>query len=190
MLQCSSVLNLEVRVMHPSLLVSNYVSAGFVKVCDVCPDNSNKYHWIYKNIDTYIMISDHRSWVYFIVEDDEIVKVGETGNPLGISKKFSEYTSIEDQPLTGTTSRFGRLASFTAYGDTDAWLKDVLSKSVKQKKVSLWAKQCDAVSIVSITVNGTPIKITSHFHKDLEAKIIEHIINETECYPKYNKSKK
>jgi len=51
----------------------------FERVCDVSK-NSSDDSWFYDNVNEEIMFSQHRSWVYFIVVDNEIVKTGLHGN--------------------------------------------------------------------------------------------------------------
>ena len=57
------------------------------------------------------------------VDGETIVKIGETGNPLGIR------TSRTDQPLKGTKCRFGRLISHRN-DVTDQSIRDTLEESV------------------------------------------------------------
>jgi hypothetical protein len=61
--------------------INSYLKDGFEKVCDVIQTYGE---WKYTNINRELMYYTHTSWVYFIVENEEIVKCGETGNPLGI----------------------------------------------------------------------------------------------------------
>ena len=100
------------------------------------------------------MFSPHNSWVYFIVDGDTIVKVGETSQPLGIE---SEY---HNQPITGTKSRLGRYRK----GDqTDTYIRNELVESVKNNQVSIWARKCELK-----VINEIQDKITSEilkFHK-------------------------
>ena len=62
--------------MNPVFNIRHYKKDGFQKVCNV---NQFAGEWHYSDIDTELMFCNHRSWVYFIVVDDEIVKGGETG---------------------------------------------------------------------------------------------------------------
>lgn len=87
--------------------ISSYLCDGFKKVCDVRINNNI---WYYENIDTELMFSDHCSWIYAIVDQNTIIKIGETSRPLGILPK-SKKTSIDIQPLTGSKSRLGRYRS-------------------------------------------------------------------------------
>ncbi len=167
--------------MHPALNVKNYANDGFVKVCNVVllTDDS----WMYENINYETMFKDHRSWVYFIVVDDEIVKVGETGNPLGIESgtRFRGWK----QPLTGTTSRFGR---YRKGDNTDAYIRKSLELEAIEGRVSLWAKECPLVES-AVTIQGKEIKTKSSIHKSLELDILKFIL-EQKCWPKLNKSMK
>ena len=160
------------------LNINNYTQEGFVKVYDVTEDYNG--HWYYKNIDKTIMYAEHKSWVYFIVVDEEIVKIGETGNPLGIQ------TLTENQPIKGTTSRLGRYRS----GDgTDAYIRQELKNEVTQGRVSIWARKCDIVQVQTI-VGGNSITSTTTLHKSLEQDYLKHIVEHTRSLPKLNKSHK
>jgi hypothetical protein len=120
-----------------------------------------------------------------IVDGQEIVKVGETGNPLGIR------TSRSDQPLKGTKCRFGRLISFATNdsGDTDERIRNELFESAKEGNVSLWAKRCETVPFEEI-IAGKKRTVVHSSHKDLEMAYLDHIYQETGSYPRCNMSRK
>ena len=137
----------------------------FKKVCDVIEDIDGT--WNYINIKKDIMYDDHRSWVYFVVNDNKIVKVGETGVPLGIAKANC------NQPLKATTNRFGRLAYFPKDA-TDCRIRTALSESVRKGKVSLWAKKCP-INKVSIKLGTKTTALSSVYHKELEVTILDYM---------------
>lgn len=161
-------------------IITDYVQDGFVKVCEVCEDH--KGHWYYKNIDKEVMYADHNSWVYFIVVGNEIVKCGETGNPLGIRLNQKEY-GRELQPIKGTTSRMGRLRN----GDgTDTYIRKELCEHVANDQVSIWARRCDKVQ-TTITIAGKPHITKLSIHKDLELDYLRHFVEKDGQLPPLNK---
>ena len=163
--------------------IKQYVQDGFVKVCDVAECGYG--HWYYKNIDRKVMFDPHKSWIYFVVLDGEIVKIGETGNPLGIESNL-DYAGYESQPKKGTMSRFGRYRN----GDgTDSFIRGALRKQVKAGRVSLWAKRCDMVEM-ELTIAGQKQTTLTSFHKDLELRYLTHFVNHVGCLPKLNKAHK
>lgn len=165
------------------LNIKNYIKDGFVKVCEVAEDN--QHQWYYKNVNKDIMFDPHRSWVYFIVVDDEIVKVGETGNPLGIKGGYINQ-GWESQPKKGTSSRLGRYRN----GDgTDAYIRQTLYKEVQDGRVSIWALRCEMI-VANVTIAGQPHSTMTSFHKDLEIKYIKHFVQYMGQLPKLNKSHK
>lgn len=173
--------------LHPAQDINTYIDDGFVKVCNISPA-STKSKWIYEDINFPVMYSEHKSWVYFMVSGDQIVKIGETGNPLGIRKKKS------DQPLTGTRSRLGRYSSFGTTGtgkdsDTDAYVRESLQGDVPSGKVSVWAKQC-LIMNYELKVAGQNVTAYGTLHKDLELRYIDHFVNKSGELPIFNKSRK
>ena len=164
--------------MNPALNINTYAADGFVKVCDVCRDSENR--WFYENIVDSLMFSEHRSWVYFIVVGEEIVKVGETGNPLGVRMKTS------NQPKFGTEGRFGRYRGGDA---TDWYIRDELSTEVQQGRVTLWARRCEMVSL-SVSIGGQEDSTMTSFHKDLEMRYMDYIFGQTGSLPRLNKARK
>jgi hypothetical protein len=172
--------------LHPALDINNYIQDGFVKVCDVCDDSYYGYRdWYYKNINKEVMFSEHNSWVYFIVIDNKIVKVGETGNPLGIPSKRL-YEGYERQPKKSTQSRLGR---YLAGAGTDYDIRCGLINEVKEGKVSIWAKKCQVIE-TNITIAGVEQTTLTSFHKDLEILYLKYIVSQTGSLPRCNKSHK
>lgn len=164
--------------LDPSLNINSYVSDGFEKVCDVVAAGE---WWEYININRKLMFSNHKSWVYFIVDNDIIKKVGETGNPLGL-----EHSHIPGQVRTGTMSRFGR---YMRNGDSDLRVREGLFESVKNGTVSLWAKMCPFQKF-TVQIQGTDTEVNLSFHKDLELAYLDHIYRNTGSYPEMNACRK
>ena len=164
--------------------LETYVNDGLQKICDVqmkYADGYDSCEWYYSNINEALMYLDHKSWVYFIVDGDTIEKVGETGNPLGIRKTRDNYRYFEDQPISGTRSRFGRLARFD--DATDGRIRRELKESVNKGTVSLWARKCE-IKDFEVMVGGELITTKITFHKELELQYIDKI------YPRLNQCRK
>lgn len=166
------------QVYMKALSVHNYTKDGFVRLCKVEQDYDNK--WLFSKINSQLMFDEHRSWVYFIVVDDVIVKVGESGNPLGVPLKNS------CQPKTGTEGRIGRYRG----GDgTDEYIRTALRDAVKAGKVSIWVRKCDIVQ-VNIDVAQTARTVQTTFHKHLEMMYLDYIFAKTGRYPELNVCRK
>ena len=152
--------------MKNVLNINNYIQDGFYKIADAKEElGTDKWSLINQHEDLY---SEHRSWVYMIVDGDEIVKLGETGNPLGIKKKY------DDQPIIGTQCRFGRLRGYgnpRMTDDTDVRIRTHLQESVEQGTVSLYAKKCEE-RIVTETIAGKTVEIKLQSHKDIEQQML------------------
>lgn len=170
-----------------ALNIHNYTLDGFKKVCDIKISPKNSKHWYYENIDQSIMYADHKSWVYFIVENDEIIKVGETGNPLGIRKNSHSWYNNNPQPLSGSKCRLGRYIN----GDqTDADIRETLFESINNNnKLSFWAKQCTYI-VTPFTIWGNAYgNSVATIHKDLEKKYLDFIVEEFGTLPRLNKGR-
>lgn len=163
--------------------IKNFVDDGFVKVCDV---EGNSYEWFYKNINKELMFSPHRSWIYFIVVNSLVYKVGETGNPLGIRESY-RYGFRELQPVSSSKCRLGRLRK----GDnTDAYIRHSLQEDIANGvNVSIWAKACK-VSILSETIAGSAFEVQFSSHKDIEKSYLEHFKQTAGRLPELNKASK
>jgi hypothetical protein len=169
--------------MNPVFNIGHYKKDGFQKVCDVKEFASE---WYYCNINTDLMFLEHYSWVYFIVLDDEIVKGGETGNPLGISENWI-YGNKEAQPKKSSKSRLGRYRN----GDgTDGYIRRSLRSAINEgRKVSIWAKQCP-IKLIKENVGGELVTIRHSFHKDLEQAYLRHFVAQANRLPWLNKAHK
>jgi len=165
-----------------ALNINSYITDGFKKVCDVRLMGGHSLEedgWRYANINEDLMFSRHRSWVYFIVSGDEIVKVGETGNPLGIRTRNSI------QPAISSTSRLGRLRNKDG---TDAYIRQNLNGEVVKGLVSIWAKKCDVIYI-NLLVGGKQTNIKTTVHKNLELEYLDWMM-ESYYHPRLNKCRK
>jgi hypothetical protein len=172
------------RNREKTLNINEYINDGFEKVCDV-----TKYgvDWMYKNINKDLMYSDHNSWVYFIVENETIVKCGETGNPLGIPEQRGYLWEYPIQPVGNSKSRFGRLRK----GDgTDAFIRAGLRKSINSGNiVSLWAKKCK-IHTLAESLQGQTRRVETTIHKSVELMYLEHFKSNAGHLPLLNKSLK
>lgn len=165
------------------LNINTYKGDGFEKVCDVNVEWDES--WYYTNINRKLMFSTHKSWIYFIVLDDQIFKIGETGNPLGLEMSLIDNYP-EKQPKTGTKSRLGRYRK----GDgTDKALRDLLEYEVRHNRVSIWAKYCDLIE-VEVSIGGIKSKTYTSFNKDIELRYLDHIVKHTGKLPLGNKCRK
>lgn len=162
--------------------INNFVNDGFEKVCDVILADG----WKYKNINQDLMFSSHRSWVYFIVCGKTVVKVGETGNPLGIEESYL-YGDFELQPATNSKSRFGRLRK----GDnTDAYIREALrTRLIAGERISLWAKKCSIV-VVNESIGGNKKSVVTSKHKSIEQEYLKYFETFARRFPELNKIKK
>jgi hypothetical protein len=163
--------------------INSYINDGFEKVCDVLCTKTKE--WYYSNINSKLMFSEHNSWVYFLVIDDSIVKCGETGNPLGIPSRTTFLR--EQQPASGTKSRFGRLRT----GDgTDKYLREnTVEYVLSGSNISLWAKKCPKTAR-QVTVAGQTFEVYATMHKDLEMLYLDYFKHHAGCLPLFNKATK
>ena len=164
--------------------IDTYKKDGFVKVADVLKHYDGT--WALENQHEYLW-SDHRSWVYAIVVGQEVVKIGETGLPLGIRKKRERYYKWP-QPVIGTHNRFGRLRGFgevrnPEWKDTDVRIRRALLE--EQEPISLWVRKCE-VATLPITVYGQQEQTQHAYHKELEKAYLTRIEQETGCLPRLN----
>lgn len=174
---------------YPTNDVRHYKENGFIKVCDVAMGERGT--WVYHNIKKDYLFSEHSSWVYFVVDDNEIVKIGESGNPLGIKPKTEISVVVngknEPQPVANSTSRFGRLRRVNnTQFDTDMWIRQNLLESVRNNKVSLWAKKCDTV-YSDVQVGNKTEKIMLAMHKELEQSYLAYFQKHNYSLPRLNK---
>lgn len=167
---------MKTTLKQQALDIRSYQADGFERVCKVAPTLDGK--WLYEKIRCDIMYANHSSWVYFIVVDNEIVKVGETGVPLGI-------LSTGGQPRSNSDNRFGR---YRGGDNTDAYIRQALWTEAVQGRVSLWAKKCPVVQN-EVNLAGSKFKLKAAFHKELELKYLDHMASKS-VWPRLNKMRK
>jgi hypothetical protein len=169
---------------NPVLHIDNFKADGFEKICNVKLYYDDK--WIYTDIDYGLMYSEHNSWVYSIVVDDFIGKIGETAQPLGIRSDRIRDGWV--QPVTGTKCRLGRVANMKSSGkrdDTDQVIRETLNPLLKDKvKVSIWAKKCEIVTVTEM-IQGKPVNLNLTKHKDLELFYLNYFADNY-CSPLLN----
>ena len=161
--------------------INNYIEDGFSKVCDVILHPDRDDQWYYENVDYNFVGPDKKSWLYFIVKDDEIVKCGESGNPLLLETKGKN-----PRWKKGTFSRLGRYINGCT---TDTVIREELYSAVKKGQVSVWAKQLP-VTTVEIQVMGETKIVERSIHKDLEMVYLDHFVTEYGNLPPLNKGRK
>ena len=161
--------------------INHYTTLNWQKVCKV-----NKHHdqWYYSEVDQDLMFSEHRSWVYAITVDDTIVKIGETGQPLGIESSFTNVNEDwEPQPITGTRSRLGR---YRAGDGTDARIRENLSEEIQNDQaVEIYAFKCPVIEH-KFDLNGKVVSIKASIHKDLEKTLMDYFVYNTGDLPLLN----
>ena len=169
---------------NPLLHIDNFKADGFEKVCNVKLYYDDK--WIYTDIDYRLMYSEHNSWVYLIAVGDIIVKLGETGQPLGIRSTTIRHGW--EQPITGTKCRLGRVASMQSSGkrsDTDQVIRAKLKPFLKDnQEVNIWAKKCEIVTVTEM-IQSKLIKLNLTGHKDLEMFYLNYFADNY-CSPVLN----
>lgn len=166
-------------MLPDSLNINTYIQDGFKKVCDVVPASDDDDFWFYTNIDESIMYDTHSSWLYNIVVDEEIVKHGETGQPLGIRVSSG-------QPWSSSKCRLGRYRRQTGERDTDANIRQALYEEVKQNRVSIWARKCQVITI-PVLIGGVIQETVYEIHKDLEKRYLRDMLEKGGRLPRLNK---
>jgi hypothetical protein len=158
--------------------IDHYLDLGFKKVCSVRSTRVGNY-WEYTHIDESVMYDSHRSWVYVITRHGRIVKIGETGNPLGI--KMSD-----GQPKLGTQCRLGR---YRKGGGTDEDIRDMLRTETQNKlhthAIEIYAMKCPEIDFpIKICTEDKIIK--SQIHKELEKALLDYFKANIGQYPDCN----
>lgn len=166
--------------MEDTFNINNYIGDGFKKVCNVILDPEEDQFWLYSDIDESIMFDTHSSWLYNIVVDDEIVKHGETGQPLGIRV-------ASGQPWSSTKCRLGRYRRQQGKHDTDATIRQALYEEVKAGRVSIWARRCQVITI-PVLIGGVIHETVYEIHKDLEKRYLRDMLEKGGRLPRLNKA--
>lgn len=154
----------------------------FTRVCRVNRDPLTA-HWYYSEINSAVLYSTHRSWVYFLTVDGVIYKIGESGNPLGIETRVREYA--EAQPLKATTNRLGR---YRAGDQSDARVRSELEplfRSNPERRVEFWARACP-VDTREFTVGTEQVTVENQHHKQLEKALLDYYLAQVGRYPRCN----
>jgi hypothetical protein len=154
----------------------------FKRVCRVKDlFNNTRLEWIYEDSDEDLLFDQHNSWVYAITLNGLVVKIGETGHPLGIRQWD------DGQPKKTTGCRMGRLRSGSG---TDAYIREELHKHIKAGDlVEIWAQRCPKRNYYT-QVGGQRFKTELTVHKRLEQQLIAHYLDLVGCNPLLNKSSK
>jgi hypothetical protein len=153
----------------------------FKRVCKIVDYQGE---WYYQHIDKSIMYDSHTSWVYAIVVNGVIWKIGASGVPLGIRTN-------DAQPKKGTKCRFGRYRAHKGSNgkdDTDEYCRDQLRSTIKDLNncVEFWAMKCPVVK-QTINVGYDTIELNAAFHFELEKRILNDIVRLTGNLPMLNK---
>ena len=173
-----------------------YIANGqdFRPVCRVKPDSRpsklNNHSWEYVDIDQSIMYSNENHWVYAITVDHEIVKWGESHNPLGI-RVNSQYNYDEPQPQHGTTSRLGRYRSQGKdTRDTDYTIRQALLPYVQNPnhKVEFWARKCIEYREVMM-IEGFRKTLVASNNKYVEKFLLDFYKHIYGHHPRLNKAR-
>lgn len=151
----------------------------------VCRINDYCGEWLYDKIDSSIMYSNHTSWVYFIVVNGIIYKIGASGVVLGIQMS-------DGQPKKGTKCRLGRYRAHRGSDreDTDEYCRDSLRAILKDKNnvVEFWAYKCP-VTKQTLTIAGDTVIVEASIHWELEKILINKFEQATGALPKLNKGR-
>jgi len=149
----------------------------------VCSVKAYRDEWRYTDIDQNVMFSPHRSWVYAITVDKEIVKIGETGNPLGIKPRYDyELSEVHLQPIIGTKCRLGR---YRKGGESDQIVRESLRKETRNGSVEIYAYMCPE-AVIDLVIIDQELPVSAQIHKQLEKMILDRIKKIDGCYPALN----
>lgn len=158
----------------------DYWRGGSLKWTKIVTVNGNRERWTYTEQEEELLYHSHNSWVYVITVNGIIVKIGETGMPLGLE-------GTDDQPKTGTKSRLGRYIN----GDTtDDAVRAALVEytSSHHYKVEIHAVQLP-ITPVTVNLGGQDITCNATFHKHLEKLFIDMFQAATGSIPVLNSGK-
>ncbi len=158
----------------------DYWRGGSLEWTKIVTVNGNRERWTYTEQEEALLYNSHNSWVYVITVNGIIVKIGETGMPLGL-------VGTDDQPKTGTKSRLGRYIN----GDTtdDAVRAALVEYTTSHHyKVEIHAVQLP-ITPIGITLGGKDISCNATFHKHLEKMFIDMFEAATGSIPVLNSGK-
>jgi hypothetical protein len=171
----------------PANHINHYNSMGFKRVCRVKINQWSE--WYYESIDREVMFSKHTSWTYFITVNGTIVKIGQTGVPLGIENEHYSFDKEgwESQPRKKSDCRIGRYRT----GDgTDYYIRTNLRERIESGDlVEFWAYQCPE-SFAKLNLITQTIEFTTQYHKQLELSLLDYFHEKIGSYPELNKGRK
>jgi len=159
------------ELVHPLFSVENWRLCGFSRVAGVQLRPENTWDnpaptWLFTEQSRLFAIK-HSPWVYLIVVNGVLVKIGETSEYLALLNK-------QGQPLSGTAGcrmgRLGRHQDWQRPNDTDMRIRRELKVYAAQGLVEIWAN---------------PI-VTGEDSKAVEAEILRNIKHSTGKLPWLN----
>tara|TARA_B110000858_G_C17625460_1_gene391008 strand:+ start:66 stop:755 length:690 start_codon:yes stop_codon:yes gene_type:complete len=163
------------------------IDEGFEHIATpVCRETGQ---WKLTKVNESLLYSDHRSWVYCIVQwvDDVpvVVKLGETGVLLGLK-------TLKGTLKASTSNRFGRLCNqkqTDSESDTDNYIRNMLEFFVKQGNIELYARKLDIIEREEC-VGGIKRIVRAAIHKNVEEHYLDYIVDKTGKLPRLNKARK
>lgn len=190
------------KLTDKSISIRPWQKDGFIKVADAkffytteTTNYYNHYEFDYYNVNHELMFSSHNSWIYCITLNNFIIKIGETGNRLGLpysGTKRLKYRYHYDNPKSGSKSRLGRLkASYYNEYDTDYKIRESLYKHTKHDKdiISVWAKKCEKQAC-DIPIGGNIVRTEQTTHKFQEMAYLDLFYKKCKDYPILNSCRK
>jgi hypothetical protein len=172
------LVDMSIDYMTPEY-IQYYAQDGFREVCRLEYYRRSNF-WDVHVVDEQYMWDDHKSWIYIITDGNRVMKIGESGNPLGIRSRNGVHRS--------TQCRIGRILS----GDgTDSDIRRSLAESAARAPswVSIWAKRCDIIT-KTVVVGGQGRRLPTTYHKALELAYLDAYGEATDHYPPLNKGRK
>jgi hypothetical protein len=158
--------------------VEQFLPDGFKRVCKIYHSYRNKQTktWFAEKSYHDYLFDTHNSWIYLIVVNGYVFKIGETGKRLAMPSStqmlLDDKNIASEQPLTGSQNgRFGRLFYNPQTPgkaiDTDARIREELHQNTIRGLVSIYAKKCLLVE-TNIIIGGKKQSVQASIHKDLE----------------------
>jgi hypothetical protein len=145
--------------------------------------------WKLTKVNESLLYSDHRSWVYSIVQwvgdIPVVVKLGETGVLLGDK-------TLKGTIRASTSNRFGRLCNHkqaNSEDDTDNYIRNQLEVFVKQGEVELYARKLDIIEREEC-IGGIKKMVRAAVHKNIEECYLDYIVQVIGKLPLLNKARK
>ena len=157
---------------------------GFELACTVANNNGQ---WCYPKLNPKFLGIEGQphSYVYAICVDEEIVKIGETGNPIMLAYR-SYRPGGPIRIRTGSKSRLGRYMNGCS---TDECIRESLREEVAQGKVTIIVKECE-IKKTTETILGKTVEIGASVHKELELYYLDTYQEHYGNYPLLNVCRK